>query len=385
MFQNGDSNYPGNTQGFPNSDQSKPLYQEPSKPLNNFNPADNYPEYPPNGYQSGRPQYERPSGINNIYQGNNPGYSRPGNYQIRPNQINNPQGNVWNNANENPGMNYPGGTPFFPGNSAQNPQYQRPGGGFTGNPSNGVPAYYRPRPGMGSNWINRKPNVKYDPDVQEPQVMGWNPNVYPNNAYPNQINVPGNQMQTQGVRPGFDHRNPGLNQGQTIQYPSGDSHNYRPGFQNVGLFNPSQRPNGLNNQLPSLQYTPNFDQNLNYPDPKNSDLNRNRQNKTEKVTIPARPSDISLQTVHKSPSRMKQCVQDCPTTSDYSPRCGSDNVTYFNEEKFQCSLKCGFDSCQRLGWVYSKRKTGQVVNKLVFNSLVFLENTVLVLMLLQAM
>lgn len=27
-------------------------------------------------------------------------------------------------------------------------------------------AYYRPKPGMGSNWINGKPNNKYDPNVQ---------------------------------------------------------------------------------------------------------------------------------------------------------------------------------------------------------------------------
>lgn len=37
----------------------------------------------------------------------------------------------------------------------------------------------------------------------------------------------------------------------------------------------------------------------------------------------------------------KQCVQDCQSSTSYSPVCGSDNVTYFNEEKFLCAQKCG--------------------------------------------
>ncbi|KAH8416278.1 hypothetical protein KR222_002460, partial [Zaprionus bogoriensis] len=35
------------------------------------------------------------------------------------------------------------------------------------------------------------------------------------------------------------------------------------------------------------------------------------------------------------------CVQSCPTTSEYNPICGSDNVNYYNEGKFNCALSCG--------------------------------------------
>ena len=37
----------------------------------------------------------------------------------------------------------------------------------------------------------------------------------------------------------------------------------------------------------------------------------------------------------------KKCVQDCPTTSEYDPLCGTDNVTYINAGKFTCAQNCG--------------------------------------------
>ncbi|XP_049867875.1 uncharacterized protein LOC126368050 [Pectinophora gossypiella] len=39
----------------------------------------------------------------------------------------------------------------------------------------------------------------------------------------------------------------------------------------------------------------------------------------------------------------KQCVQDCQTTTEYNPVCGSDNVTYINPGKFVCARNCGVD------------------------------------------
>lgn len=37
----------------------------------------------------------------------------------------------------------------------------------------------------------------------------------------------------------------------------------------------------------------------------------------------------------------KKCVQDCPSTSEYNPMCGTDNVTYINPGKFLCAQNCG--------------------------------------------
>lgn len=38
---------------------------------------------------------------------------------------------------------------------------------------------------------------------------------------------------------------------------------------------------------------------------------------------------------------LKQCVQDCETSSEYKPVCGSDNITYINPGKFVCARNCG--------------------------------------------
>ncbi|XP_016981909.1 uncharacterized protein LOC108046602 [Drosophila rhopaloa] len=35
------------------------------------------------------------------------------------------------------------------------------------------------------------------------------------------------------------------------------------------------------------------------------------------------------------------CFQSCGATSEYNPICGSDNVNYYNENKFNCALGCG--------------------------------------------
>ncbi|KAH8349906.1 hypothetical protein KR084_009154, partial [Drosophila pseudotakahashii] len=35
------------------------------------------------------------------------------------------------------------------------------------------------------------------------------------------------------------------------------------------------------------------------------------------------------------------CLQSCAATSEYNPICGSDNVSYYNENRFNCALRCG--------------------------------------------
>ncbi|GBP53472.1 hypothetical protein EVAR_17548_1 [Eumeta japonica] len=36
----------------------------------------------------------------------------------------------------------------------------------------------------------------------------------------------------------------------------------------------------------------------------------------------------------------RQCVQDCPSSSEYRPVCGTNDVTYFNLDKFKCARRC---------------------------------------------
>ncbi|VVC92013.1 uncharacterized protein LOC126975227 [Leptidea sinapis] len=42
-----------------------------------------------------------------------------------------------------------------------------------------------------------------------------------------------------------------------------------------------------------------------------------------------------------SQKRLKGCMAVCPTTSDDNPVCGTDNVTYKNEESLYCAKMCG--------------------------------------------
>ncbi|XP_017057983.1 uncharacterized protein LOC108099148 [Drosophila ficusphila] len=52
------------------------------------------------------------------------------------------------------------------------------------------------------------------------------------------------------------------------------------------------------------------------------------------------PTTTTARPTTQSP-RYYACLQSCPATSEYNPICGSDNVIYYNENKFNCALTCG--------------------------------------------
>lgn len=81
-------------------------------------------------------------------------------------------------------------------------------------------------------------------------------------------------------------------------------------------------------------YPQNWDQqNLNWNQPTTSTFIRGQP-------IENRVSSTTPTPTTSSP-RFLACVQSCPTTSEYNPICGSDNVNYYNEGKFNCALSCG--------------------------------------------
>lgn len=47
------------------------------------------------------------------------------------------------------------------------------------------------------------------------------------------------------------------------------------------------------------------------------------------------------ETTTKPPPGYFDCLQNCPTTNEYNPICGSNRVQYFNEQKFNCARRCG--------------------------------------------
>ncbi|CAH2230079.1 jg24911 [Pararge aegeria aegeria] len=42
-------------------------------------------------------------------------------------------------------------------------------------------------------------------------------------------------------------------------------------------------------------------------------------------------------------TNLQACMSSCPTTSEYSPVCGSDHITYYNHGKMACAQWCGKD------------------------------------------
>ncbi|XP_063538208.1 putative uncharacterized protein DDB_G0279653 [Cydia strobilella] len=52
------------------------------------------------------------------------------------------------------------------------------------------------------------------------------------------------------------------------------------------------------------------------------------------------PDSIVFQDGCDTPTQ-RQCVQDCQSSTEYKPVCGSNNVTYFNPGRFICARNCG--------------------------------------------
>ncbi|XP_016957560.1 uncharacterized protein LOC108029649 isoform X2 [Drosophila biarmipes] len=56
------------------------------------------------------------------------------------------------------------------------------------------------------------------------------------------------------------------------------------------------------------------------------------------------PGDITPFVSAPAPSQeFLNCFGSCPTTSQYSPICGSNMQQYMNEQKFNCARFCGAD------------------------------------------
>ncbi|XP_038214691.1 putative uncharacterized protein DDB_G0282499 [Zerene cesonia] len=313
----------------------------------NGNPGVNYPTnsqyYPGNGIQTRWPP-RNPGNINNW---NNPGSSAglPSNgIQGRPQYPG--SGSNWNGANSNYPPNeqtLPGGAQERPypgqGYFGQNPNINYPGNNQMPNNNNVKLQKLNPNyPGARNNWNNGavNPGINYLGNTQTYPANGiqgknsaaphtWNLNNQIQNLQmpgetelglnnQNQINVPGNTFEGGFPNEGqaFGQQTPVFSRGPAEESP------FNTGFRHEALQYPNQ--SGLTDESVS----------------------------TDKVAILGNPVIISKITppaeFKREPSvDQTQCVQDCPTSTRYNPLCGSDNITYFNREKFECAVKCGID------------------------------------------
>ncbi|XP_030754613.1 uncharacterized protein LOC115881318 [Sitophilus oryzae] len=57
---------------------------------------------------------------------------------------------------------------------------------------------------------------------------------------------------------------------------------------------------------------------------------------------PESSTETSTTTTTASP-RFRSCFANCRTVSHYNPVCGSNGVTYDNEQRLNCAQRCGLD------------------------------------------
>ncbi|KAH8232754.1 hypothetical protein KR038_007591, partial [Drosophila bunnanda] len=69
------------------------------------------------------------------------------------------------------------------------------------------------------------------------------------------------------------------------------------------------------------------------------------QTKDRQPQLPTVPEASSSTTTGATPinqePRYLACLQTCPKTSEYNPICGSDNNNYYNQNIFNCAVRCG--------------------------------------------
>ncbi|XP_047019750.1 putative uncharacterized protein DDB_G0282133 [Helicoverpa zea] len=354
----------GNYQNRPN--QGYPGQQgyqnQPDYPYQgDMNPGSNYQQYP----NQNRPTQEGYPNQNSFpYQGDSsdryPNYQRPS-YTNRPDEglmmypddIRRPYQNGGMSSNPEGNFNRPGS-----GNSYQYPQdNQYPSqGNFQGNPNS---QNYRPgqtnnnfRPddlGNLPNTNEQLPNgaYGYQPNQYYPSA---NQNFRPNNnfqSFPTNNNVNPN-VQYPTSNPGGFKPNPG-----TMQYPIAAG-NGNPNFNSNTQF-PSNSIGGTNANPGMAQYPnsggsgfPGNENNTPQTRPQISNGQGNNPSNNDTAAILGKPVIVPPTTSpgqavldNSTAATQKQCVQDCPSTSEYDPICGSDNVTYMNPGRFDCAKKCG--------------------------------------------
>lgn len=49
----------------------------------------------------------------------------------------------------------------------------------------------------------------------------------------------------------------------------------------------------------------------------------------------------TTETIKNVDDEQRQCIQTCPTTPEYNPICGTNNVTYDNRGRLECAKFCG--------------------------------------------
>lgn len=97
-----------------------------------------------------------------------------------------------------------------------------------------------------------------------------------------------------------------------------------------------QFPGGFNANNQNPFFPPNNQNNVNI----NSNINSNSNNNSNQQTIGSTTTAAPTTATTASPQYLN-CLQNCPSTSEYNPICGSDSIDYHNSGRLSCAQRCG--------------------------------------------
>ncbi|XP_075974452.1 uncharacterized protein LOC142975482 [Anticarsia gemmatalis] len=347
-FGNSPNNYPGNP-FFPYGNQNG------QSPQQGWNPNSQNP----NQFDfQGRP-YQRPGGGYPGNQGDFPYGGGPNNFRPGPNNgFFNPS-----NMNQNPGYqqppyNSPGDRIVYPGNingpygngqmPGQGPYFNQP---MQPGPYPSQNGQFYPQQNFPSNQNNRPSspddltNVIFPGNINGPNQPGQ----YPQGGFGQQGNFNIDPTENNHFQTYPSNNNPVNN----VQYP-GNTPGGNDGsiqFPNQGALNQGSNLPGSNQILPgNFNGAPQTKPQL----PNNQQIGSiNGPNANDTAAILGKPVFVPSSTASpQSPGQasadgsvetpaQRQCVQDCPSTTEYNPVCGTNNVTYINPGRFYCARNCG--------------------------------------------
>lgn len=98
---------------------------------------------------------------------------------------------------------------------------------------------------------------------------------------------------------------------------------------------------------------------ISYGHPQRLDWQGRPTRRTTTTTTTVAPTTASSET-------FARCLRNCPSTTQYNPVCGSNGVTYDNNGKLQCAVRCGLRGTTS----YTKRK--QLREEICFTLFTFL-------------
>ncbi|XP_017765269.1 PREDICTED: uncharacterized protein LOC108554480 [Eufriesea mexicana] len=100
-----------------------------------------------------------------------------------------------------------------------------------------------------------------------------------------------------------------------------------------------QDENGGNAEVEPVSNT--FVDGFIFDGPVNGRFTRPEDSTTARITTSSSTTTATTTTTSAVDPQFDNCVRVCPTTPEYNPVCGTDNVDYDNPGQLSCAVTCG--------------------------------------------